>query len=68
MWACAGEAPVRSLLEVRHISVSIDRPRQRGSEVTFTLFRQPGDSDKKFAEDTRWVEKDLRLLKSLLEH
>jgi uncharacterized membrane protein len=42
-------------------------PNGRGSEVVFTLFRQPGTSEQKFAEDARWVEKDLRLLKTLLE-
>ena len=38
-----------------------------GSEIFFTLIRQPGMSDEKFAEDARWVEKDLRNLKGLLE-
>ncbi len=38
-----------------------------GSEIFFTLVRQPGTSDEKFAEDARWVEKDLKILKGLLE-
>ena len=38
-----------------------------GSEVTFTMFRQPGVSEAKFAEDEQWVAKDLRRLKNLLE-
>lgn len=38
-----------------------------GSEVTFTLFRRPGVSAEKLDEDARWVEKDLRKLKSVLE-
>jgi len=38
-----------------------------GSEIFFTLIRQPDVSDEKFAEDTRWVEKDLKILKDLLE-
>ncbi len=38
-----------------------------GSEIFFTLVRRPETSDEKFAEDARWVEKDLRLLKDLLE-
>ena len=38
-----------------------------GSEVTFTMFRQPGVSAEKFAEDEQWVAKDLRRLKNLLE-
>jgi len=42
-------------------------PRGRGSEVVFTLFRQPGVTDEKFSEDARWVEKDLNILKGLLE-
>lgn len=39
----------------------------KGSEIIFTLIRQPEMSDEKFAEDARWVEKDLRKLKGLLE-
>ncbi len=39
----------------------------KGSEIFFTLIRQPGVSDEKFAQDARWVEKDLRILKGLLE-
>ena len=39
----------------------------KGSIVFFTLIRQPEISDEKFAQDTQWVEKDLRILKELLE-
>jgi len=42
-------------------------PNGSGSEVFFTLFRQPDVSDEKFSEDAKWVEKDLRILKDLLE-
>jgi hypothetical protein len=42
-------------------------PNGTGSEVIFSLFRQPGVSAQKFAEDAKWVEKDLGALKSLLE-
>jgi hypothetical protein len=42
-------------------------PRGRGSEVIFTLFRRPEMTDEKFLEDARWVEKDLGILKGLLE-
>jgi uncharacterized protein (TIGR02246 family) len=42
-------------------------PNGGGSEVIFTLLRQPGVCDEKFAEDARWVEKDLKILKELLE-
>ena len=38
-----------------------------GSEVFFTLIRQPDMSDEKFAHDAQWVEKDLGILKGLLE-
>ncbi|MHB8845498.1 MAG: SRPBCC family protein [Nitrospirota bacterium] len=52
--------------------VKIDNPMRviangEGSEIFFTLIRQPDMSDEKFAEDARWVEKDLRILKGLLE-
>jgi len=43
-------------------------PNGGGSEVTFILFRQPDMSDEKFAEDSAWVQKDLRILKALLEN
>ncbi len=39
----------------------------KGSEIFFTLIRQPEMSDEKFAQDAEWVEKDLRMLKDLLE-
>ena len=42
-------------------------PNGSGSEVTFTLIRQSGMSDKSFMEDAKTVEKDLGILKSLLE-
>ncbi len=42
-------------------------PNGRGSEVVFTLFRQPGVSEEKVLEDAKWVEKDLRILRDLLE-
>ena len=29
----------------------------KGSEIIFTLIRQPEMSDEKFAEDAKWVEK-----------
>ena len=38
-----------------------------GSEILFTLLRQPGMSDAKFAEDRAWVQRDLVALKQLLE-
>jgi hypothetical protein len=38
-----------------------------GSEVTFTLFRQPGMSDDELARDAATVLADLTTLKSLLE-
>jgi hypothetical protein len=42
-------------------------PNGSGSEVVLTVARQPGVSDEKFAEDTRWVQRDLDTLKALLE-
>lgn len=40
---------------------------EEGAEVLFTLFRQPGMSDEKFAADAEWVKRDLLALKQLLE-
>jgi hypothetical protein len=42
-------------------------PNDDGSELGFTLYRQPGISDQKFAEDAELIEKDLKRLKTLLE-
>ena len=42
-------------------------PNGSGSEVVFTVIRQPETSDEKFATDTAWVDKDLHILKDLLE-
>ncbi len=42
-------------------------PNDDGSELVFTLYRQPDISDQKFAEDAELVEKDLKRLKTLLE-
>ncbi len=52
--------------------VTINNPMRviangKGSEIFFTLIRQPGTSDEKFAKDAAWVEKDLKILKGLLE-
>jgi hypothetical protein len=37
-----------------------------GAEVLFTLFRQPGMSDEKFAADAKWVGRDLLALKTFV--
>ncbi len=42
-------------------------PNGQGSEVVFSLFREPDVSNEKFEEDARWVAKDLKILKGLLE-
>jgi uncharacterized protein (TIGR02246 family) len=42
-------------------------PNGPQSEVVFTLFRQPDMTGEKFLEDAKWVEKDLKMLKELLE-
>ena len=52
--------------------LKIDNPMRiiangEGSEIFFTLIRQPDVSDEKFSEDAKWVEKDLKILKGLLE-
>jgi hypothetical protein len=39
----------------------------KGAEVLLTLFRQPGMSDAKFAEDEEWIARDLSALKALAE-
>lgn len=38
-----------------------------GSELIFTLFRQPGMDDAKFAADADWVMRDLEKAKRVLE-
>jgi hypothetical protein len=42
-------------------------PNSSGSELTFTLFRQPDMTDQKFKEDAEWVLRDLTKLKEVLE-
>jgi pimeloyl-ACP methyl ester carboxylesterase len=42
-------------------------PRWEGSELVFTLVRQPGMSDEQFARDRAAVQGDLHALKTLLE-
>jgi uncharacterized membrane protein len=42
-------------------------PNGAGSEVVFSVFRQPGTPEQDFAADTEAVESDLRTLKQLLE-
>jgi hypothetical protein len=42
-------------------------PNGAGAEVLLTVFRRPGTSEEKFAEDTHWVRRDLEALKALLE-
>ena len=43
-------------------------PNQAGSEVLFTVFRQPTQDDRAFADDCALVATDLASLKALLEH
>jgi hypothetical protein len=38
-----------------------------GSDVMLTLFRQPGTSDEKLAEDEAWIGRDLATLKDIAE-
>lgn len=42
-------------------------PNGSGAEVQFTLFRQPGMTDERFAADADWVARDLQTMKRLLE-
>jgi hypothetical protein len=42
-------------------------PNRSGSEIVFTLLRQPDMADEEFSQDAKWVEKDLRTLKAVLE-
>ena len=42
-------------------------PNNDGSELVFTLYRRPDESDQQFAEDAKAVERDLAKLKTLLE-
>ena len=42
-------------------------PNGSGSELTFTLFRQPDMTDQNFKEDAEWVLRDLTKLKEILE-
>jgi hypothetical protein len=38
-----------------------------GAEVMLTLFRQPEMDDQRFAADAKWVNRDLKSLKTLVE-
>lgn len=40
---------------------------EEGTDIIFTLFRQPGMDDSHYAHDITLVQKDLRTLKQLLE-
>ncbi|WP_157215937.1 polyketide cyclase [Flavisphingomonas formosensis] len=38
-----------------------------GAEVMLTLFRQPGMDEERFSADIKWVNRDLKALKALIE-
>jgi len=42
-------------------------PNGEGSEIIFTLFKQPGMTEKQFHKDQGMVEQDLATLKQVLE-
>jgi hypothetical protein len=42
-------------------------PNGEGAEVLITVFRQPGMTEEKFIDDTKWVRRDLEALKEALE-
>ena len=39
----------------------------KGAEAMLTLFRQPEMTDEKFSADAKWIMRDLRALKQLIE-
>ena len=39
-----------------------------GAEVLLTLFRRPDMTDEKFSADAKWIMRDLRALKELIEN
>lgn len=59
-WVSAGSGP-EVYMPMRVL------PNGDGAEVLLTVFRQPGTSEEKFAEDTQWVRRDLEALKEILE-
>ena len=42
-------------------------PNERMAELLMTNFQAPGDSDKKYAEQLRWMEDELKNIKRILE-
>lgn len=60
-WVSAGSGP-EVYMPMRVL------PNGDGAEVLLTVFRQPGTSEEKFAEDTQWVRRDLEALKEVLEN
>ncbi|HEX7784177.1 MAG TPA: polyketide cyclase [Sphingobium sp.] len=51
---------------VVHIPLRVVRNGD-GAEVMLTLFRQPDMDDERFAADIRWINRDLKTLKHLVE-
>lgn len=49
-----------------HVPLRVVRNGE-GAEVMLTLFRQPDMDDERFAADIKWVNRDLRALKTLAE-
>ena len=58
--------PRRGILKSVGAKTSGERSAYAGSEISFTLFRRPQMTDEKFSQDAQWVEKDLDILKGLL--
>jgi len=52
--------------QVIHVPLRIV-PNGDGAEVLLTLFRQPEMDDERFAADIKWVNRDLKALKALVE-
>jgi len=49
-----------------HVPLRVIRNGE-GAEVMLTLFRQPGMDEERFAADARWINRDLKALKALIE-
>lgn len=50
----------------RHFVVRLF-PNEEGSELCFTLFQRPGETDAQFASECEWLRTDLGVLKTYVE-
>lgn len=49
-----------------HIPLRVIRNGE-GAEVMLTLFRQPGMDEERYSADAKWINRDLKALKTLIE-